>query len=378
MFFKILSALIASFILKPNTTLAQNLNPLITQRFEKSLHILEDTFITSDDSVETVLVNLTQGRRRLSAFNLQALGQIYQKYPQKNSKAFFKDTLRFEAKSLEDSIGLIDKWAVIFKFYQDQNVTSDKITEAQENLDQAWLLLKWIITGQKNDLENRKLSEDTTLLLNRYKEGKTQSLYNDIFWVGGKNNITQQLKADIKSFPWLSVEEDRSYVLDALQEHLKDFKKVSFNFNLLEDTETEKGLHEFRREIRWFSFQANNLDGLVQLKDFASCPSQSLQKEFDDIYYPKFKSSPYTKLPKSTLLQESQICRISPCLFYKLTSIVSEVGQLKDEVEKINHLDNLHNQTPLETAQKVEEIYLDLMSSNTLDYLRDEIKACYK
>ncbi len=376
MFFKNQLVLILSLFISTILTQAEAANPIILQRFEKPLSILEDTF-TPGESLETLLKNLTQGRRRVAVFNLQALAQIYQKYPTDNARSFFKDTLRFEAKSLEDSIGLIDKWAVITKFYQDQNISSEKLNQAQENLEQAWLILEWVVTGQENDLKNRNLSEDSLLLYNRYSEGKKLSLYKDLFWVGDKNNIIQQLKSDLRSYTWLNDQEDRAYVLEALQDQLKETQKITFNFNLLEDTESEKGLHEFRREIRWFSFQANNLDGLVQLKELNSCPTENLHKEFINLYYPQLKNSPYAKLPKSTLLNESQICRISPCLFYKLSSIVSEVGALKDEVEKINHLEDLHNKTPLETAQKAAEIHADLLTSNTLDLLRDEIKACY-
>lgn len=364
-----------------NTSLAQNLDAVQADRFQYSLRILKKTLSADkqdEDSLKKIMSNMTRGGNRVASFNIQSLGQIYQKYNVEGAEEFFKDSIRFEAKSLEDAIGTIAKWRDVLKNLKKNNAEQWKIKNAEKSLSLSWDLLRYVLSGQKTlALSSDDIGHEFEKLVTRFEDGKSASKYKTVYWVGPRPTLVYQMEKDLKDYPWLPYSEDRSFVIKRLRKHLENVVETTFNFGLLEDTETEKGLHEFRREIRWFSFQARNLNGTVTYfenidKQLAHCPIDELKPLLKQ---PNLSKSPYTRLPKSRDPSED-LCGISKCLMYKMTDVVGKIGSIKDKAEQLNYLQNLKNKTPAKQEKEAEAIYEDLMVSGTLEALQNQLKSC--
>ena len=354
-------------------------------RFEKSIEILHDFFSQyngSSQSLNKLVQNIQRGPRRVAAFNLQALGQIYKKYEIENSKTLFNESIRFEAKILEDAIGGVDKWRSNLKQAQKKNI-KNKVQLASWELEKALEILLFTITKRTSDYVNSpaQWTEDTHKFMTYYEEDHSLSAYNGLNWITGNPTIAEQMLQDIENFPWMSYNEDRNFVLSRLVKHLQNLETQSFNFNLLEDTPTEKGLHEFRREVRWFSFKATNLNGTLrffdQMEKKRRCPSEELAILTNKQKHPELAKSRYNKLPKSPFSFEKP-CGISRCLFYKINKVVSDIGTIKDGVEVDNFTMGFGNKTPKQAAQAAQRIAEDLKSTDTLSHLVRQISACYQ
>lgn len=352
-------------------------NEIQTARILKQMNALQkaiDRYDGTEESLRELARYLTKGTNRLTMFNIQALGQIYENYPVEDADDFFGNTLRFEAKALEDAIGGVDKWDALLENLQGSGNTK-KIEEAEYNLELAEDLLAYVLTGEKSTrLQNEKdLTSEAKKQLKKIEKVKNNSMYPNLFWVGTEPSLSEQLFADIENYPWLSAEDDRKYVIEELRGRLKKLQETKFDFGILEDEDEKKGLHEFRREVRWFAIQVQNLNGTVNYFDTFQvnppiCPSEDLA-ELPPV------NMKYATISKSPFPQE-EVCGISRCLFYKLTDVVAKVGDIKDEVEDLNFKEDLHNQTPKEYKDAVEAIYKSVNDTEVLKHLRKELKNC--
>ncbi len=382
---KLFFILFFALFLPPHQSLADS--EIQRARFEGPLKILESVFRDydgSEHSLESVTQKMLRGPRRVATFQLQALGQIYQKYEVENSKTFFKHTLRFSAKSLEDAIGGYDKWNEILKNLQLKGGSESQIETAKNNKDIAYQILVYVLSGKIHWRLQKKeqLSTEHKHFLERYQQEKSLSLLGHLEWIGTTPSLAQGLRTHIDDWTWLNASEDRTYVIKQLRKHLKNLDNTEFNFKLLEDTPEEKGLHEFRREVRWFSFQVGVLNGTVNFYDTflenktPDCPSADLAQLTDPQKYPELAKSPYSKLPMSPFPDED-LCGISRCLFYKMTQIVSDIGEIKDIVEKGNFQQGSGNTTPDWAADGAQRIFDDMKKSEVIIHLRSQLKACY-
>ena len=83
-------------------------NDLQSKRFTRWTHVLSQALDT--ENLDEAADNLVRGLSRLAAFNLQALGRVYQHV----DKDYFKKSIRNEFKLMEDSIGEFKKWRGVF------------------------------------------------------------------------------------------------------------------------------------------------------------------------------------------------------------------------------------------------------------------------
>jgi hypothetical protein len=349
----------------------------VNKRFDKSLAIFKSYYQKNKNpDLQSLYDFMSSGNRRIGAFNFQALSKIYQNYPQKDAKDFFKKTIRFEFKAIEDGIGAVDKWNEIIKTLNDNNSTMEKRETAKRNFKEAQDFLILVLTGKKSPLLLESSDEDLKRLTQNFEKDKEKSLYNKLNWLDSPN-LLQQLETDIYNYPFLDYNEDRPFVIKHLIKNLEKINSTDFDFDYLENTKSKKGLHEFRRELHWFSIKLSNLNGVIVFSDSqsgqaAKCPNPDLMYLLDD---EKLKSSPYTKLPPIGFKgQES--CFISKCLFYNLSKTIDEVGTLKDEVEKLNYIKDLDNKTPKKYGKAMKSIYMDFKNSKTLELLIKEMKSC--
>lgn len=380
---RLLICLIASFFVQ-----AAN-NEIQTARMLKPFASLQKALSSYDGSHESLrelAQELTDGPNRLTTFNIQALGKIYQDYPVDGADDFF-GSVRFEAKNLEDAIGTVDKWAALLENRQEdlaevadgdvaeKEAILKKIADAELNLSLSMEILTFVMTGNKSATlqDAASLPSSISEKIEKFEDMKADSVFADNYWVGTSPTLLEKMNEEIAEYPWLSYKDDREYVIEELRRRLKDIDETPFNFGILEDTKDEKGLHEYRREIRWFNIQVQNLNGTVTYFDNIDdepvvCPNDALAK------LPKVDPK-YSVLPVSPFAEE-KACGISKCLFYKLADIVAKVGKIKDVVEDLENKKDLHNKTPQEHKEAVQAIYDDMKETEVLDLLRAQLKQC--
>src|SRR5207237_5813578 len=161
-----------------------------------------------------------------------------------------------------------------------------------------------------------------------------------------------------------------SYVNRELERVLRNVRDGHFDFNRLED-----GIHEFRRQLRWFPMHVDSLDGLVLVRDDPPgvCPVPALETLAGSAAARHRYANPALQFPAT------HPCTISRCLLWQVSKTVRDLGRIKDEAQGEAALESALNDADIdvETSNKVtpEEfarataIRTDLSSSRALDSL---------
>ncbi|MCB0377699.1 MAG: hypothetical protein KDD33_04340 [Bdellovibrionales bacterium] len=361
------------------------------ERFQSSISILKSVFFNNQNSsfydLDDVARKMPKGPNRVAAFKLQALGKVYTDYDGKDGKEFFKDSIRFEFKGLEDAIGEVDKWDSIIEDLKDRNpIPEKKLETAKIRYEVAKAILKFFLTQEEGYIETsfveENLSEHNEKFIKNIKKGLKKSKYENNPWFPfTSDSKLARIEQDLNQYDWKPYDKDRKYVVKHLIDHMENLEKTRFNFSLLEDTETEKGLHEYRREVRWFAMKAGVINGTISFlddwnnpnDDGDDCPNLALKGIVKD---EALKESKYSKLPQSPFPEREAVCGISRCLFYKISDIVAKVGDIKDEVERGNFAGGNGNVTPPDAQKAVEEIYREMVKLELLPQIRYQLNKC--
>ena len=294
--------------------------------FDKWLDVLEEPLVSAQRSADAVENLMAVPQSRVAAFNLQALGRTFSAINPEFSQ------IRFDFKKIEDGLGQIDKW--------NSQGLEKKVKEAKKAFAIVLREEKW--HGSKGKMAG---------LRNRIKE------------------LAQ------------TVEHPEQKIMDRLAGSLREIFNTEYDFAGLE---TDTGLHEYKREIRWFMIEARMLDGMVSFRpDQKSCPNvkifelfktkknQSLE-DIDELLKP-IQSSKYSQLASAK--PGLFTCKISACLFYALSDTVEKIGSIKDDVEH-EFGDSGNDKTPEVFKVKAEKVYERINNTNAFNLLADELIAC--
>ncbi|MCC7442778.1 MAG: hypothetical protein IT285_14175 [Bdellovibrionales bacterium] len=274
---------------------------------------------------------------RISAFNLQALGRIYSELDPKF------DEFRGELKRLEDSIGEYDKWVSVL-----DAASSDSGSSAAD-LDRL----------------RRRVREAKLKLTEMLKERE---------WVveagSGERPRLQRIERFLRTFDWAEYSEDRDFVLGRLSKQLKKVDETEYDISILEHGD---GVHELRRELRWFLIQARVLNGLVTFRPASEgCDVAELRP----LLQQPIAESKYSALPGAG--DEPETCGISRCLFIGLVYWVEELGAVKDQAEQILNAsgEEESDEVPAALRERAERAYRALVRTGALGELRRELREC--
>jgi len=168
---------------------------------------------------------------------------------------------------------------------------------------------------------------------------------------------------------------DVPYVKRELQKMLGKVRNGGYDFHKLED-----GVHEFRRQLRWFPITIDALDGAVLVRDDppGACPVPALEALAGSAAARHRYSNPELRHPAA------HPCTISRCLLWEVVRTVRDLGRLKDEAQGNiaieSALDDIdvstsNDITPEETA-RAETIRRRLFSSRALETLTDQLSSC--
>lgn len=258
---------------------------------------------------------------RVDAFNLQSLGRVYETYPLPPTQELMK-SIRKQAKKLEDAMGAFDKYKTVGK--------RDRAKEAAQELLKLLAGEGWI-------------------------DGR------------GRSPLLARMKGAVLAVRWLPEDQDQAFILTQLALQIEKVRTARHDMRRL-----EAGLHEIRRELRWFSISAKALGPRVAVSSRMTCPLRRL-------HFAAHADS------KKYMLPEDQgtpgACVLSACVAQELVGAVGLFGELKDQAEPIFENDpRLHRDdlTPPTIAVVAQRAQATLMSSGALEHARLQLESCLR
>lgn len=301
-------------LLLPTTSFAREASEIQLGRFETWLQILENNLGSTEDKSQAANLLVASSDSRIAAFNLQALARLYAKVDVRFDK------MKSKAKDLEDALGEVDKWAAVGDAARKANAI-DELADV--------------------------LSED--------------------LWIGDRESPRiEKFRKILRQVPWQSPAKEKSELAGVIEKQLVKVDQTKYTFANLEEG---NGLHELRRELRWFLIEARVLGGLIQFKSSNDCALPAYAELLDK----PIAKSKYAGLP--TTDPGISPCRISQCLFLGAVEAVEEFGALKDQAEKILAKDD-NDSVPDEIRLAATQRYQDMKSKKLIPELIKEIRAC--
>lgn len=305
--------------------------PVQLERFETSLSALENV-LAGDSEPNSLVSRLLSSDSRAAAFNLQALGKIYENLDDDFEK------VRNSFKELEDKIGNYDRWNLAITRARKEGLSRERIRHMERE-------------------RTRALSHLNTLLLEER-------------WLDANpaRRRISRVRHFLSRYSWPAYSEDRKLVLDDLLSDLEALEKRNYDMSSLDSS---RGMHQLRRDLRWFLIKARALNGFLTFRDDNNrCPLDFYRAAGlrEDLGH-------YGGLPSPSNL-ERNACAISACLFRGLVITVNSIGEIKDEAEYREALGNTEDTLDTDLQERAEQLYAELRSQRLLSMLTSELHAC--
>lgn len=313
------SAIIFGFLITSSLASASTNGDAQIERFQVWIRELREVLTSSTDT-RVVARALVSGTARNATFHLQGLGRIYEKVDPK-----FKTLIRDDLKELEDAIGEYDKW---------NSIDKSKVGKAE-----------------------------STLVKILEKEGWSKK---------GVSTHLDAIEKFIKEFRWPDYETDRKHVLLSLGEQLDHLSSTNYDLTRLEKTDGDgNGLHELRREMRWFLIEARVLNGLLNYAPGNACSAPAYASLLDS----KLVDHKYATLASSPL--EVDPCLVERCLVLGLVKSVNIMGGLKDAAEE-DRAARQADRVPDAMVAEATGIYNELKETQVFSRLSQNIRSCQR
>jgi hypothetical protein len=336
----------------PNSPFRRGADQEITARFTRQIEPLVSFFQPESASeAETIADSLLEAKARNQFFRVESLLRLYRRA--------FPDLEKYLAsvKEIEDGIGAYSYAVDSLKFAEDEF--------KKENQGRPATPAR--LAEQEKAIEGlRKKKATARIVFTKVVDQSTLS--------ADLPELRSQLNSNLVGWP---ARRDMEYVNGELVRVLKDVKDGRYNFNLLED-----GIHEYRRQLRWFPMMIDSLDGLILLRDDppGSCPVPKLESLKGTRAASHRYSNPELSFPAS------HPCTISRCLMWPVVKTVDDIGRLKDEAEgnaavgAALDVDDDHvawsNKVSPEEIARAKMIRSELMESRALDSLMGQLSSC--
>jgi hypothetical protein len=336
----------------PHSPFRRSADQEISSRFTRQIEPLVSFFQPGESGggPETIADALLDAKARTQFFRVESLLRLYVRA--------FPDFDKYLAsvKEIEDGIG-------------DYSFAVDSLKFAEDEFKEE---------NQRPGSAARKAEQEKALDTLRKKKAAARAIFTRL--VEGSTLDTDlpelrvQLGSNLAGWPaW----KDLDYVSGELQRVLKDAKDNRYNFNKLED-----GIHEFRRQLRWFPMMIDSLDGLVLLRDDppGACPVPSLESLAGTRAATHRYANPALSFPAT------HPCTISRCLLWPVVKTIDDIGRLKDvaegkaAVEAALGFDDDHvawsNKVSAEEIAQAKTIRNELLASRALDSLMGQLSSC--
>ncbi|MCC7107887.1 MAG: hypothetical protein IT382_01240 [Deltaproteobacteria bacterium] len=251
---------------------------------------LHDVLASEPDPAKLV-DKVMNGDLRRHVFLLEGIAKLYGNESKKAGEA------HLSAKKLEDTLGALSMHRTNLAYARHVNAPPD-VLAFMEKAEQT----------ARGDLE--KLLKDEWMP--RKKDGQIPALRDLVKGWG-----------DAK---WKSYTEDKKYVRGEMVRRLEKIATTPFDMHNLQG-----GLHELRRNLRWFPIYTESLNGLVQLD-----PTKNPVKAYEPMLNVTLATSKYVDLPDDS--REAGAIRISKSLYVALMQLTLDLGGLKDAGEPVEAL----------------------------------------
>jgi hypothetical protein len=280
------------------------------KRFETPLLALE-TLLKETSSKRDKGAFFYKNKARDIYFRLEALGRLYRNiHDKKLFELWYK-----EFKTFEDLLGQIDY---------------------NESMHQLF--------GQ-----NKKLRSKCDKLFGAKQQELLKTLQQKISndgWLTGEK--IQNIRVGLQQASWLDMHEDRSAYG---REMIRELEKLEEKYRNgeLNPFQTEEGLHEFRRKLRWFGIYSIASSGMVQLlpnKLVSDCNKKYTTKEI--------VTSPYNQMPKP--MKNELTIMIQSNHFYAISWLIQQLGNWKDAAQNHEAMLSLGGIPTKEEEKKYREI----------------------
>jgi hypothetical protein len=278
---------------------------------------------------------LVASNARETAFNLQALGRLYEALDPQFS------AVRKAYKKLEDGIGDFAKWVELLDKAKRSGAPAEIIAQHTASRDKARITLE-------------------------------QMLISSNFVPSDVNGVSYQqaLRTFLAKYPWKPAAVDRADMIKRLYDDLQVIKSAPYDFRHLEEGD---GVHEFRRKMRWFPMEARALNGMVLLKPKTSpCPVP----EYANIVNDGIAQHKYSVLPASAT--ETNPVYLTPCLYIQISKLVDVVGAIKGNIEEVDN--NTSTGAASDSVAAADQLVLTeilnkTLANNLFGRLQDELMA---
>jgi hypothetical protein len=269
---------------------------------------------------------------RVAAFNLQALGRLYSA----EDPEFREIAAAF--KGLEDGIGQVDKWNNILAAAEERGEPDKELKRLRDKIKEA--------------------------------EADFVSYLDSEGWMPGTSSKAKfrQIESFLANRVWQSDKKDREMLLGQILKRLKRIRDTDFDMTKLEEGD---GLHEFRRQLRWFLIEARVLDGLMVFRDNKKDCSI---KDYAGLVDEPISESKYSQLPPSQFNVDA--CKISQCLFLGFVATVDDIGKIKDKIEADNNIGGETDEVPEKYRTKAEEILKDFEKRGAAREIIKQVEKC--
>jgi hypothetical protein len=252
------------------------------------VHVAKIHEILSSESDPKKLVDkVMTGDLRRFVFLLEGIGKLYERNYDVAGDVYAK------AKELEDLLGAVSMHRSNLAYARHVKVPSD----VEEHLVK---------------LEKKATRELEELLVDA--------------WMPDKKGQIPALKDVVKDWSkekWDDYVDDKKYVRDELVRRLTRVADTEFDMRDLQG-----GIHELRRQLRWFPIYAESVNGLIQL-DVEKNPVAAYKPMLDV----KLATSKYVDLPNDA--REVDAIRISKSLYTALMQLTLDLGGIKDAGEPL-------------------------------------------
>jgi hypothetical protein len=167
-------------------------------------------------------------------------------------------------------------------------------------------------------------------------------------WLVGEaeSGRVAQIRRAIEKLDWAKDKKERkrlgTYLIDRLGK--LDEKSQALDFDSL-----EQGIHEFRRVVRWLMIYPRALRGAVRFIDY-DAPAEDLQMYLTD----GLRDSPFIRFDADP--RESHPIEISAGLLFAFTTVISQIGDLKDAGQWEDGIEIARKRTGLAKPKKANAV----------------------
>jgi hypothetical protein len=294
---------------------------------------------------------LIENKARNQLFRLESLLRLY-------VRAFPElDKYRLRVKELEDGLGA-------YTFAVDSLDFAEDKFEA-ENAARA-------------PTAARRAEQEKVLDALRKKKDAARVVFARLFAKSTLEADLPELRSALAAnFAGWSPSRDLAFVNRELQRVLKNVRYDTFNFNLFED-----GIHEFRRQLRWFPVLIDALDGVITVRNDppGACPVPALESLATSSAATHRYANPALRFPAP------RSCAISRCLLWQVVKTTNDIGRLKDDVQGNASVESVlydndidvasNNHATADEIARAKAIRAELFTSKALDALLTQLSSC--